>query len=138
MIPPSKLPFTGDFTLPCLMIYQNTRGYRLGSSLNSQLPSPSGLKDKILQSIHEVSVEHAVCEQDLSLVCMPVAFIIHLSSCSKITIVLQQVYLHFFWLHSLHYIALHHITLQYIAMHTCNPHHCTNYIRTIPYVQIHT
>ena len=35
------------------------------------VPCSCFLKDKILQSIREVSVEHAVCEQDLSLVGMP-------------------------------------------------------------------
>ena len=78
-------------------------------------------KDKILQSIHEVSLEHAVCEQDLSLetACQLLSFAYpmssHLSCFSKIIILFQQVY-------KINYISnicfpryMHRSTLHYIT-----------------------
>ena len=138
MIPPSKLHKTSIYRGFHIAMFDDIpEGFqRVPRDLpeTPSCPAPRGfLKDKILQSIHEVSVEHAVCEQDLSLVCMPAAFII-----IPFIVMFQDYYsgsasiFTFFWLHSLHYITLHYITLQYSTVHchayTCTAHHCTNCI----------
>ena len=129
MIPPSKLPFTGDFTLPCLMIYQNNQRVPIG--IFPKLPAAQSLGAKGQNPAeHPRSVSGTCCVRARLVACL------HASCFHYPFIVMFQDYysasasIFTFFLAT--FITLHCITSHYTTVH------CHAYMHSTSLHKLHT